>query len=392
MKILVINSWSQSLKYQLYDNIEIIAKWQIERIWNDDAILSYQKLNNEKVKIILPISNHSEALQKIFDKITNIEDWVLNNINEIEAIWHRVVHGWEYFHTPVIIDNNTIKIIEELSDLAPLHNPANVMWIKICKELLNVPQVAVFDTSFHQSMGPESFLYSIPTKYYDTYKLRRYGFHGISHQYISETISDILSNKNLKIISCHVWNWASVCAINNWKSVATSMWFTPLEGLMMWTRSGDIDAWAVLFLMEKEWLSPKEMNNILNKESGVTWLSWYSWDLRPIEDWHIENLDKETMIMNIYINQIAKYIWAYYVLLWWCDVITFTAWVLENSPYMRRLLVEKLNCLGIYLDEKINDCRGRQICITTTDSKLPIWVIPTDEELIISKSVISLLW
>ena len=391
MKVLVINSWSQSLKYQLYDEEIVIAKWQIERIWNNDAILSYEKEWYKKTKTILAIMNHNEALKSIFDKITNSENGAISDIKEIEAVWHRVVHGWEYFKWPVVINDDVINKIEELSELAPLHNPASLIWIKICNEILGVPQVAVFDTSFHQTMTAESYLYAIPNKYYDKYKLRRYGFHGISHQYVTETISQIITRKDLKIISCHVWNWASICAIKDGKSLITSMWFTPLEWLVMWSRSGDIDAWAVLFLMEKEWLSTKEMNNILNKESGVAGLSWYGGDLRPIEDGHIAKSEKETIIMNIYINQIAKYIWSYYILLWWCDVITFTAWVLENSPYMRKLLVEKLACLGVYIDDNANDCRGKKVLISNNDSKIPLWVIPTDEESIIVKSTISLL-
>ena len=387
MKILIINSGSSSLKFQVFDDLEVLALWQIERIWYEDSIVSYQRTWETKNKTIQPIKNHHEALNIVLQNITNQDIWILESIQKIDAVWHRVVHGWEYFPKPVLITDEVIQKIEKLSDLAPLHNPANLMWIQVCKELLSSPQIAVFDTSFHQTLLPESYLYSLPKKYYKKYKLRRYWFHWISHQYIRESISDILKNKNAKIISCHVGNWASVAAIKWWKVIATSMWFTPLEWLTMGTRSGDIDPGALLFLMEKENLNPKEMTNLLNKESGVLWLTWYSGDLRDIEDGHIAQQEIETLVMNIYINQIVKYIGAYYTLMWGCDAIVFTAGVMENSPYMRALVAEKLSCLWIEYDKELNDCRGKKICISTENSKTPLRVIPTNEEWLIAREV-----
>lgn len=392
MKILILNSWSSSLKYQVFNDNILLAKWQIERIWKDDAIFSYEKLWENKDKSILPITDHKNALHNVLEKLINRETGVLTSIQEIKAVWHRVVHGWEYFSKAVIIDDYVISKIEELSSLAPLHNPANLMWIKVCLELLPwVPEVAVFDTSFHQTLTPESYLYSLPQQYYEKYKLRRYGFHGISHEYVYNRAREIIWNNKLKAISCHIGNGASICAINNGNVMATSMWFTPMEWLIMWTRSGDIDPGALLFLMQQEWLSPQSMNDILNKESWVLWLSWYSSDLRDIEEWHIENDDKDTLVMNIYINQIVKYIGAYYVLMWWCNTIIFTAWVLEKSPHMRKLIVDKLACLGIYLDSDNNAERGTEVQITSHESKLPVWVIPTNEEWSIARQTIELL-
>ena len=391
MKILIINSWSSSLKFQVFEDTQVLAVWQIERIWHEDAIISYQRTWENKNKSTKSIKNHHEALNTVLENITNTNIWVLESIQDLDVVWHRVVHWWEYFQKPTIITDDVIAKIEELSALAPLHNPANLMGIQVCKELLWIPQVAVFDTSFHQTLLPESYLYSLPKKYYKKYKLRRYWFHWISHQYIWESISDILENKDAKVISCHVGNGASVAAIEWWKVIATSMWFTPLEWLTMGTRSWDIDPGALLFLMEKENLSPKDMTNLLNKESGVLWLTWYSWDLRDIEDGHIAQQEVETLVMNIYINQIVKYIGAYYTLMWWCDAIVFTAGVMENSPYMRALVADKLECLWIQYDKDINNCRGKKVCISTANSKIPLRVIPTNEEWLIARETKKLL-
>lgn len=393
MKIFVLNNWSSSLKYQLLDmpNWEVLAEWVVEKIWFDSWILSH-KFNWEKLKIEQEFKNHKVALNKVLETLTIWEWKVINNVNEIEAVWHRVVHGWEYFTSPVIVTKEVIDAIEKCEDLAPLHNKANKEWITIMEEILpGIKQVAVFDTAFHSTMKKENYLYPIPLEYYEKYKIRRYGFHGTSHEYVFEKASEILNKdkKDLKIINCHIWNWASICAISWGNVVETSMWFTPLEWLIMWTRSWDIDPSIITYIMKKENLTPHEIEEILTKNSWIKTLTWDS-DLRHLEDKYSAWDEEYKIYMNMYINRIAKYIWSYYVLMWWADAITLCAWVMENSPTIRRLLVEKLEILWIKLNEQENDFRWKQRIISTDDSKIKVIVIPTNEELMIAKETMKL--
>lgn len=388
MKILVINSWSSSLKYQLIDMEEnkLLAKWNIEKIWIGESILTH-KINWKKIKINKEVTNHKEALSLALKMLYDWEFSIISWLGDIDAIWHRVVHGWEHFSEPVIIDKNVIGIITECEKLAPLHNPENKKWILACSEIMpDKPQVAVFDTSFHQTISQEQYLYAIPYEFYKKYHIRKYGFHWISHKYISQRLSEIeKENKSKKIITCHVWNGASISAIKDGKVVDTSMGFTPLEWLIMWTRSWSIDPSIISFLIKNEWLSADEIDNILNKKSWVLGISWISSDMREIEDWFLAKKEKESLALKMYIDKIIKYIWSYVALMNWIDTIIFTAWVLENSPVIRKLIVDKLSYLWAKLNEEENNFRWEEKIISTQDSKVKIIVIPTNEEYMIAK-------
>ena len=389
MKIFILNNWSSSLKYQLIQMPEwnIFCEWLVENIWNENWTLTH-KFNWKKIKEKFVFKNHKDSLKEVLNILINWIQWewsVIKNLNEIEWVWHRVVHWWENFLKSVIIDDKVLKVIEKCEELAPLHNKANKEWILIMQEILpHTLQVAVFDTAFHSSMKKENYLYPIPLKYYEKYKIRRYWFHWTSHKFIYERTCEILNKKDIKIINCHIWNWASICAINSWKVIETSMWFTPLEWLMMWTRSWDIDPSIIPYIMKKENLSSDELNSILSKESWVKWLTWNS-DLRELEDNFLEWQKDAIVYMNMYINRIIKYIWSYYLLMWWVDVITLTAWAMENSPLMRELILEKLNILWIKIDKQENNCRGKEKIISDNSSKIKVIIIPTNEEYMIAK-------
>lgn len=340
------------------------------------------------------MENHSIALKKILNLLIDSENGVIPSLEEVDAVWHRVVHWWEYFVNSTKIDDTTKSRIDELSELAPLHNPANLMWINAVEEVLpNVPNIAVFDTSFHQTMQPSAYMYSIPYKYYEKYKVRRYWFHGTSHKYVSHRAAEILGKdiKDLKIIVCHVENWASVSAIKWWKVVDTSMWFTPLEWLTMWTRSGDLDPAIVAFLMKKENMTVEEIDHMLNKQSWVLGISGVSSDMRDIEDWHIAGKTQESLALDVYVNKIVKYIGSYTAILDWCDAVVLTAGTLENSAYIRKMIADKLWWLWIKLDESKNDFRGEERIISTVDSKTVLMVVPTNEEYMIAKETYDLL-
>lgn len=367
MNILVINAWSSSLKYQLFDMEKgsVVAKWIVEKVW----------VKNSSVK------NHKAALQSVVDILS--AGWNLN----IDAIGHRVVHGGEYFHAPVRIDADVISKIDECSILAPLHNPANLEWIRACAALLpNIPQVAVFDTAFHQSMEPAHYLYPIPYKYYETYKIRRYGFHGTSHHYVYEKLLADYKIPNSKVITCHVGNWVSLAAIKDGKVVETSMGMTPLEWTMMGTRSGSIDPAIVTHLITHDGMTVHQVDDMLDKESWLLWISWVSSDIRDILAW-IEKWDKKCILaLDMYINSLVKYVWAYAALLWWADVLVLTAGVMEHRAIVRKMLLERLSSLWIVIDAKANqdELPGGKI-ISAPDSKVAVVVIPTDEELMIAR-------
>lgn len=395
MKILVINSGSSSLKYQLFDmdNNNVLAKWLVDRIWISGSAIKHKSSNDQKKEIEIEIKNHDEALKMVLDLLVDTEVWVIKYLDEISAVWHRVVHGWEKFSQSIVVDTQVKEELKNLISLAPLHNPANIMWIESVEKLLpNIPNVAVFDTAFHQTMNPEAYMYAIPYKYYEKYKIRRYGFHGTSHNYVFQRTCEILwkDEKNTKMVVCHIGNGASISAIKNWKVVDTSMGMTPLEWLIMWTRSWDIDPAIINFLQEKEKLSSQDLDKILNKESWVLWISENSSDMREIENGHIAGKEKESLAMNMYIHRILKYIWAYVSILNGCDAIVFTAWVLENSSYIRKLIIDKLSWLGVKLDENKNDFRWEEKIISTDDSKVQVMVVPTNEELMIAKDTYEL--
>ena len=334
--------------------------------------------------------DHEVALKLILDVLMDRKLGVIKNLSEINAVGHRVVHGGEIFASSVLIDDEVIKVLEEYSYLAPLHNPPNLMGIKASMKLLpGVPNVAVFDTAFHQSMPKKAFLYALPYEYYEKYRIRRYGFHGTSHRYVSKRASEILGKpyEELKIITCHLGNGASIAAIKNGKSVDTSMGFTPLEGLVMGTRSGDIDPSIVVFLQEKENLSAQEVYNILNKKSGVFGLSkGFSSDMRDIEEAMLNGDEIARIVIDVYEYRIAKYIGAYAAAMNGVDAIVFTAGVGENSPIIREEICENyLGYLGIKIDKERNNFKGEERIISTQDSKVAVLVIPTNEELVIAR-------
>ena len=388
MKILVLNSGSSSLKYQLFDmeKEEVLAKWLVERIWIEWSKIKHKTATGIKHDVEGFLENHEIALNKVLNLLIDPEVWALKDLKEIDAVGHRMVHGGESFSKSTLITDEVKKTFKELTDLAPLHNPANLMGVEAVEKVLPwIPNVGVFDTAFHQTMKPENFLYALPYKRYEDYKIRRYGFHGTSHRYVSQRISEILGRKDLKVITCHVGNWASISAIKNGEVVETSMWLTPLEWVIMWSRCGNIDPAIIPFMMKKENLNADQIDKIMNKESGVLGLSWKSSDHRDIEDGYNAGNEREITIMKMYTNAILKYIGAYAALLEWVDAIVFTAWVLENSKLQRQLIAEKLWWLGVDYDASKNDFRGEERCLTKENSKVQLRVVPTDEELMIAK-------
>ena len=388
MKILVLNSGSSSLKYQLFDmeKEEVLAKWLVERIWIEWSKIKHKTATGIKHDVEGFLENHEIALNKVLNLLIDPEVWALKDLKEIDAVGHRMVHGGESFSKSTLITDEVKKTFKELTDLAPLHNPANLMGVEAVEKVLPwIPNVGVFDTAFHQTMKPENFLYALPYKRYEDYKIRRYGFHGTSHRYVSQRISEILGRKDLKIITCHVGNWASISAIKNGEVIETSMWLTPLEWVIMWSRCGNIDPAIIPFMMKKENLNADQIDKIMNKESGVLGLSWKSSDHRDIEDWYNAGNEREITIMKMYTNAILQYIGAYAALLEWVDAIVFTAWVLENSKLQRQLIAEKLWWLGVDYDTSKNDFRGEERCLTKENSKVQLRVVPTDEELMIAK-------
>ena len=390
MKILVLNSWSSSLKYELFDMPQQIslASGLVERIGIEWWKISYEA-NWNKIKTNKEFSWHKDALKEALNFLTTWESAIISDLKNIDAVWHRVVHGWENFSASVVITDDILKEIHQCSDLAPLHNPANIQWVEACQEIMwNTPQIWVFDTAFHQTMEKENYLYAIPYEYYTKHKIRKYWFHGTSHKYVSHRACEILNTdiNTQKIITCHIWNWASIAAIKGWEVVNTSMWFTPLAGLVMWTRSGDIDPAIIWFLNKKEGLSNQEIDNILNKKSWLLWLSEQSSDLRDIETGDAQC----QLAFNVYINRIIEYIGSYIALMWWVDTIVFTAWAWEKSPIVRQRVVDKLSYLGINLDTDNNNIKSEEILISTTDSKVNVIVVPTKEELMIATDTYNL--
>ncbi len=385
MKVLSINAGSSSLKFTLFkmpEEKEIISG-VFERIGIENSFYSI-KINEEKIKKERNIKDHTEAFEIL------IEELSLNNIiedlNEIKGIGHRVAQGGAFFDKTVLATEKNIKISEGLSSLAPLHNPAQVKALKSAQKVFKeATHTLVFDTAFHQTIEKENYLYALPYDWYEKYNVRRYGFHGTSHKYISLKTNALLNKKNTKIISCHVGNGASISAIKNGKCINTSMGFTPNAGLVMGTRCGDIDASILTYVMKKANLTPEDIDNIINKKSGLLGISGISSDSRDIENGIKNNNEKCILAQNIYVNRVVDYISKYYVELNGCDAIVFTAGVGENAASFRSEVVKKLNILGIKLDENKNNVRGKEALISSDDSSTKVYVIPTNEELMIAK-------
>lgn len=396
MNILVINCGSSSLKFQLIDSEteKCIAKGLCERIGIEGSQITYTPDGGEKEKTITPMPDHTEAIRLVLEALANPKTGVVKSLDEIGAVGHRIVHGGEKFAASTIITDEVMKAIEECNDLAPLHNPANLIGINACKKLMpTTPMVAVFDTAFHQTMPEEAYMYGLPYEYYEKYKIRRYGFHGTSHSYVSRKAAEVLGKKyeDLKIIVCHLGNGASVSAVKNGKCVDTSMGLTPLEGLIMGTRSGDIDPAIMEFIAHKEGKNIDEIMTVLNKKSGVYGLSNnLSSDFRDLEDGYNRGDAHCIRTMKTYCYRVAKYIGSYVAAMNGVDVICFTAGIGENAPLVRSLVCEHLGFLGVSIDEDANHKRGEEIAISTPDSKTTVMVIPTNEELAIARETVSL--
>ena len=399
MNILVINSGSSSLKFQLIDadTEELIAKGLCERIGIDASQISFTPAGGAKQKKQVPMADHREAIRLMLDVLTNPETGVVKDLSQIGAVGHRIVHGGEKFSGATLITPEVENEIAACSDLAPLHNPANLIGIRACEALMpGVPMVAVFDTAFHQTMPEEAYLYGIPYRYYEQYRIRRYGFHGTSHDYVSKRAAAVLGRpvEELKLIVCHLGNGASVSAVKYGKCVDTSMGLTPLEGLIMGTRSGNVDPAVIEFIAHKEGKSIEEITNMLNKESGVLGLSdGFSSDFRDLEDaWEKEKNPNAARALKAYALRTAKYVGAYAAAMNGVDAVCFTAGVGENSPIMRTMICgDYLGYLGITLDEEANAKRGKDMVISTPESATKVLVIPTNEELAIARQTYALI-
>lgn len=394
MNVLVINCGSSSLKYQVIhsDSEEVLAKGICERIGIDGRLV-YQPKDGEKEVTEAAMPTHTEAVRMVLDALVNPKTGVLKSLDEIDAVGHRIVHGGEKFASSTLLTEEVIQAVEECSDLAPLHNPANLIGVRACQKVLKgVPMAAVFDTAFHQTMPKEAYLYGIPYEYYEKYKIRKYGFHGTSHSYVSKRAAEILKKPydSLKTIVCHLGNGASICAVKNGKSIDTSMGLTPLEGLVMGTRSGDIDPSAIEFLAGKENLDLAGVMNILNKESGVYGLSGISSDFRDLETASQEGSERAAAAREVFCYRAAKYIGSYAAAMNGVDVICFTAGVGENDGKVREMICDYLGYLGITLDTEANKKRGEEIILSTPDSKVTVMLIPTNEELAICRETVAI--
>ncbi|MDF2698663.1 MAG: acetate kinase [Haloplasmataceae bacterium] len=390
-KVLSVNAGSSSLKFKLFDmsNEVILTEGIVERIGSDEAMFTI-KVKQEKIKKIMAIKNYELAVSLLINSLTHHE--IIYDLDEIKGIGHRVVHGGETFKGSVIINDDVIKQIGDLNDLAPLHNPVNLMGIKQFMSLLpNIPNVAVFDTSFHQTMTEDAYLYGVPYEWYELYGVRKYGFHGTSHKYVSTRVRQILNKDDAKIIICHLGNGASVCAVHGEKSIDTTMGFTPLAGLLMGTRCGDVDAAIIPYVMTKANKTLNEIEADLNKKSGLLGVSGLSNDSRDIEDGINGGNKRCRLAQDIFIRRIVSYISSYHVLLDGADAIAFTAGIGENSTRVREEVLSKLSVLGIKIDHEANKVRGSEQLISTSDSSVKCFIIPTNEEVIIARDVVKLI-
>ena len=390
MKILSVNAGSSSLKFQLYEMPEekVLISGVFERIGINDSFYTI-KLNGEKVKKEANLKSHKEAFEILVDEL--VSNNIVTDLNEIKGIGHRIVQGGSYFDKTVVVDEDVISKIDELSALAPLHNPAAIVGIRAAQSVFKeATQTVVFDTAFHQTMKEETYLYALPYEWCDEYKIRRYGAHGTSHKYIAAKMSEILGRTNTKLITCHIGNGASISAIKDGLCVNTSMGLTPNAGLIMGSRSADIDATIVPNIMEKTGMTPKEMDHVLNKESGLLGISGVSSDSRDIEEGIKDGNERCLLAQKMFVRRIVDYIAKYYVELEGCDAIIFTAGIGENSKSTRREVIDALNVLGIKIDEERNNTRGCVALISSDSSSVPVYVVPTDEELMIARDTYNL--
>ena len=391
MKILSVNAGSSSIKFTLFEmnDESVIVSGVFDRIGIDNSFYKI-KLNGETIKEEIDLPTHTEAVNVLLNKLIDLN--IIKSYDEIKGVGHRILHGGEKYSESVIINDDVIESIKELTPLGPLHHPGEIAGILALKEVLpEVPMVAVYDTAFHQTMDEEAYLYPVPYKWYDEYKVRKYGFHGTSHKYIAETVKNILKKDSFKLISCHIGNGGSICAIKDGKCVDTSMGFTPLAGIMMGTRSGDIDPSIIPYVMEKEGKNASEIVDDLNKQSGVLGLSSLCSDMRDLVEACGEGNQKAILAKDKYVRRVVDYIAQYYVLLGGADIIVFTAGVGENNVAIRREICEKLSCLGIKIDLDLNNIRGEEAMISTKDSSVLVYTIPTNEELMIARDTLRLM-
>lgn len=393
MKILVINAGSSSLKYQLIDSDgeKVIAKGNCERIGTDGAFIGFKSSNGEKIERKVQMLNHTQAFEAVKDALLDSEHGAISDLSEVSAVGHRIVQGGSYFDKSVLINNDVLSKIRELSPLAPLHNPAHLQGIEACTKVFGakVPQVAVFDTAFHQTMPEKAYMFAIPYKYYEKYGIRKYGFHGTSHRYVSDKMAELMGKKKeeLKLITCHIGNGSSITAIKNGKVIDTTMGLTPLGGFMMGTRCGSLDPSVVTFIAEKESLTPEEMSRILNKESGLLGVSGVSSDERDVFAAEQEGNMRAHLAHEMVYYQIAQYIGSYYIALGGCDGIVFTAGIGENQPTLREKVCDYLACLGVKLDKEFNATArlGVTGTLSAEDSSIRVELIATDEEMVIAR-------
>ena len=396
MKVLVINAGSSSLKYQLLDpeTGHLLAKGLCERIGIDGKFTYKPQVEGKAVisAADVPMPTHSEAIQAVLAALVDPVNGVISSMKEIDAVGHRVVHGGESFASSVLITDQVMQAVEDCTPLAPLHNPANIIGIEACRAVLghDVPQVAVFDTAFHQTMPEHAYLYSIPYEYYEKDKIRRYGFHGTSHKYVTKRAIELMGRKDIKLVNCHLGNGSSLSAVKDGKCQDTSMGLTPLAGVPMGTRSGDIDPAVVQFVMNKYGMSADECLNMLNKKSGVLALSGVSSDFRDIENGAEEGNENCALALDKFAYEVRKYIGSYAAALGGLDCLVFTAGVGENSASMRARICEGLEFLGVKIDPEKNNTRGKEAIISADDSKVTVWVIPTNEELMIAQDTAAL--
>ena len=394
MNVLVINCGSSSLKYQLInsDTEAVLAKGLCERIGIDGRLV-YQLAGHDKEITEAPMPTHKEGIQMVLDALVNPKTGAVKSLSEIDAVGHRVVHGGEKFAQSVVLNEEVLAKVEECNELAPLHNPANLIGIRVCQELMpGVPMVGVFDTAFHQTMPQKAYLYGLPYEYYEQYKVRKYGFHGTSHSFVSKRLLEILGKKDTesKVIICHLGNGSSITAVQNGQSVDTSMGFTPLDGLIMGTRSGSVDPAVVQFLAGKLECSLDEVLNILNKKSGVEGISGVSSDFRDLDAASMDGNERATVALDMFAYRAAQYIGSYVAAMNGVDAIAFTAGIGENNFKVRKAICDYLGYLGITIDDKANAVRGEEIKLSTDDSKVAVYVIPTNEELAIARETVAL--
>ena len=391
MNILIINAGSSSLKYQLMDpeTGDVAAKGLCERIYIDGRLT--HKVGDKKLVKDIPMPSHSEAIQAVLEILVDPVEGVIKSTDEIDAVGHRVLHGGMEFSDSCIINDEVIAAIKKCIPLGPLHNPANLMGIEACQAVMpNTPQVAVFDTAFHMTMPPKAYRYAIPTEYFEKDDIRRYGFHGTSHKYVARRTAELVGKKEFKMINCHLGNGSSLAAIKDGKCQDTSMGLSPLAGVPMGTRSGDIDACVVQFICNKYGMSVDECLNMLNKKSGVLAISGVSSDFRDLEDGDAKGNENCTLALNKFFYEVAKYIGAYTAALNGIDVLTFTAGVGENGPETRQAICDYLGFMGVKIDAEANKCRGKERLISTPDSAVQVWVVPTNEELMIAQDTAEL--